>query len=113
MLPVLNWTAGRASDVVVQILTEWKRIAATRSGLSLYCNARHVQVYETPDRADCLRIEWVGELRDASDGTTRLDAQMTAVGSSQNFDAVILAVGFGLGRRERQNRSSSTMTTQI
>jgi hypothetical protein len=93
MLPVLNWTAGRASDVVVQILAQWKRIAAEGTSVALYCNARHLQVHEMPERTDRLQIEWVGERRDPSDGTS--DPQMSAVGSSESFDAVILAVGFG------------------
>jgi hypothetical protein len=98
MLPVLNWTAARASDVVVQILTEWKRIAAGQTKLSLYCNARHLQVHEVPAGSDRLQIEWVGESRDPSDGTSTGDPQMTAVGSSEGFDVVILAVGFGFER---------------
>jgi hypothetical protein len=98
MLPVLNWTAARASDVVVQILTEWKRTAAARAGLRLFCNARHLQVHDAPEHSDRLQIEWVGEGRDPSDGTSKGDPQMTAVGASESFDVVILAVGFGLER---------------
>jgi hypothetical protein len=40
MLPVLNWTAARASDVVVQVLTEWARLASDEK-VTLYCNAPH------------------------------------------------------------------------
>lgn len=29
MLPVLNWTAARASDVVVQIMAEWRTLVST------------------------------------------------------------------------------------
>jgi FAD dependent oxidoreductase len=91
MLPVLNWTAARASDVVVQILSEWNRIALKTSQLQLFCNARHLQV-DTGDE-NCLRIEWVGEPR-ATDGMT--DGAQRAVGSSEQFHAVVLAIGFGL-----------------
>jgi hypothetical protein len=92
MLPVHNWVAARASDVVVQILTEWKRVAAPRTELRLYCNARHLQIHAT-HASPHLQIEWVGEERNPSDGTSK--AQMRAVGSSESFDVVVLAVGFG------------------
>jgi hypothetical protein len=97
MLPVLNWTAARASDVVVQILTEWKSVVA-ESTPTLYCNARHLQIHEVCESENRLQIEWVGEQRDVKDGTTLKDAQTTAIGASDNFDVVILAVGFGLER---------------
>ena len=41
-------------------------------------------------------IEWVGEERNAVDGRTK--EPWHAVGSSESFDVVILAVGFGLER---------------
>jgi hypothetical protein len=28
-LPILNWNAGRASDVVVEVLDEWKKITSS------------------------------------------------------------------------------------
>ena len=98
MLPVLNWIAARASDVVVQILTEWEKVvSAFKPAPTLYCNARHLQVYEVRDAAGGLQIEWVGEQRDSSDGTTSLDgARRAAVGATEPFDVVVLAVGFGL-----------------
>ena len=100
MLPLLNWTAARASDVVVQILTEWKRILASLTSAPipkpvLYCNARHLQIHGNCDSRNSLQIEWVGERRDASDATT---LEGLAVGASEKFDIVILAVGFGLER---------------
>jgi FAD dependent oxidoreductase len=100
MLPVLNWTAARASDVVVQILAEWKRIVAehTSTPLELYCNARHLQIHEACENRAGLQIEWVGERRDPRDGTALKDTHVTAIGASDNFDLVILAVGFGLER---------------
>ncbi len=85
MLPVLNWTAARASDVVVQILTEWKNISAHEPKPSLFCNARHLQIYEVPGSDNRLQIEWVGEPRDPADGANLGDAQMTAVGLSEGF----------------------------
>jgi len=96
MLPVLNWTAARASDVTVQILTEWKRLATGRTNLSLYCNAGHVQLQEVPEDPAKLRMEWIGEERDSGDGT--MSSQRKAVGRSQLFDLVILGIGYGLER---------------
>jgi hypothetical protein len=98
MLPVMNWTAARASDVVVQVLGEWKRVLAeaTREKPQLYCNARHLQIYEEKPGATQLRIEWVGEKRDPIGGT--VEGDKPAVGRSQTFDVVILAVGFGQER---------------
>jgi hypothetical protein len=99
MLPVMNWTAARASDVAVQILAEWKRIVSRHEKkVSLFCNARHLQIQETPGDLKSLRIEWVGEERDPKDSTMADDAQKKAVGASDKFDLVILAVGFGLER---------------
>jgi hypothetical protein len=77
MLPVLNWTAARASDVVVQILTQWRQLAAEKS-IHLYCNARHLEIFE--DKREGLLVEWVGERRDF-DGTALSDQHHSAEGS--------------------------------
>lgn len=99
MLPVLNWTAARASDVAVQILAEWKSVVnRTAQPPSLICNARHIQIQDIPSNPKCLRVEWVGERRDPQDGTMKLDPPNSPAGSSDTFDLVILAVGFGLER---------------
>jgi FAD-NAD(P)-binding len=104
MLPVLNWTAARASDVVVQILTEWKSVLSRQKHPTrLYCNARHLQIHEVSGDESKLQIEWVGEHRDAQDATTSKDAQPTAIGATENFDIVILAVGFGLERGDTKS----------
>lgn len=102
MLPVLNWTAARSSDVVVQVLGEWSRVleewdasADERDAVHLFCNTRHLQLTACSDDRQRARIEWVGEKRNVADGTIH-DAEGTARGSSETFDAVILAVGFGL-----------------
>ena len=97
MLPVLNWTAARASDVVVQILRDWDRIIdakPTSQKLRLYCNTRHLQVHEVGPARNRLMIEWVGEERAPESGTSSEDSK--AVGRSEEFDVVVLAVGFGL-----------------
>lgn len=94
MLPVLNWTAARASDVVVQVLSGWKSIVKDHgSALKLYCNTRHLQV-QAP-AANKVLVEWVGDQRAAWDGNV-LGEDRSAKGQSQRFDLVILAVGFGL-----------------
>jgi hypothetical protein len=100
MLPVLNWSAARASDVVVQVLGEWRRIVERGGpeGVSLYCNARHLQIHEAPGSTKKLRLEWVGEERDPTDGTALPEKVGAATGRSQDFDLVILAIGFGLER---------------
>jgi hypothetical protein len=94
MLPVLNWTAARSSDVVVQVLGEWAKIAEKKSNLRLFCNARHLQVTRSVENQQQARIEWVGEMRDPIDGGIHSDG--AARGLSSNYDAVILSVGFGL-----------------
>lgn len=98
MLPVLNWTAARASDVVVQVLSQWRNLEQylNKKNISLYCNARHLQVHESTGRGSCLTIEWVGEQRCALDGTSLGGLQSSPIGASADFDAVVLAVGFGL-----------------
>ncbi|HWV60867.1 MAG TPA: hypothetical protein VN034_09445, partial [Sphingopyxis sp.] len=94
MLPVLNWTAARASDVVVQALSGWKSIVKDHgSALRLYCNTRHLQV-QSP-AANKVLVEWVGDQRAAWDGNV-LGEDRSAKGQSQRFDLVVLAVGFGL-----------------
>ena len=102
MLPVLNWTAARASDVVVQVLGSWKRILDTNKlEVELWCNARHLQLSADDNNPEKAKIEWVGEKRNKADGTAEGGTQ--AKGSSSAFDIVILAVGFGL----EVNNSSS------
>jgi FAD dependent oxidoreductase len=97
MLPVLNWTAGRASDVVVQVLAEWNRIAEEQ-GVNLpflYCNTRHLHISR---EENYLRLEWVGEERDPRTGHARTHDK--AIGYSEKFDIVVLAVGFGVEKDE-------------
>jgi hypothetical protein len=101
MLPVLNWTAARASDVVVQVLGDWRRAVKgfapsppTGCEPRLFCNVRHLRVSPTQPARNAVQLEWVGEERCVVDGT--MDAGRGAGGSSEQFDLVILAVGFGL-----------------
>lgn len=95
MLPLLNWTAARASDVVVQVLASWKRIIREHGRVTLFCNTRHLQISRERGKSRRSRIEWVGEPRTASDGTTS-NGEGAAVGCAGLFDHVVLAVGFGI-----------------
>ena len=95
MLPLLNWTAARASDVVVQVLGGWEKILGReKHAVQLWCNTRHLQLSSDDQFPDRAKIEWVGEKRNADSGTVADSSQ--ASGSSAVFDIVVLAVGFGL-----------------
>lgn len=100
MLPVLNWTAARASDVVVQVLAEWKKLLSDPKRITptLYCNTRHLQIHEIGADTTRLKLEWVGEKRTAKDGTSSQENTPNTVGLSDDFDMVILATGFGVER---------------
>lgn len=106
-LPVLNWTASRASDVVVQVLKEWADVAGndqpplenTTSDaptLKVFCNTRHIQVAEDSTEPGLMTVEWIGEQRDKSDPAIPARDVPTPVGSCESFHIVVLAVGFGL-----------------
>jgi FAD-NAD(P)-binding len=99
MLPILNWTAARASDVVVKLLTEWNAIVrkSKHAAVALYCNARHLQIHQAAPSSKRLHLEWVGERRDPADGRAYLQGA-TAQGRSEDFDLVVLATGFGSER---------------
>ena len=94
MLPVLNWTAARSSDVVVQVLSEWAAIANNAKDVRLFCNARHLQVTEVDGDNQRSRIEWVGEERHPVDG--RALGEGASRGMSEVYDVVVFSIGFGL-----------------
>ncbi len=105
-LPVLNWTASRASDVVVQVLKEWADIAGSEQPapegttspaptVTVFCNTRHIQVSNDAD-AFAMTVEWIGEQRDSADPSIPATGRPFALGASEPFDIVVLAVGFGL-----------------
>ena len=58
-LPILNWNAGRAADVVADVLKEWEIVKggldAKIQKVDEYTNVKHLRVAEN------LEIEWVGE----------------------------------------------------
>ena len=95
MLPIMNWTAARASDVVVQVIREWKQTAKSNGNISLYCNTRHLHLTKDEDNPTSCRIEWIGEPRNPLDGTTD-EATSLSEGSSRTYDLAVLAVGFGI-----------------
>ena len=104
MLPILNWTAARASDVVVQVLAEWRQIAADalrgkkKETLRLYCNTRHLQVDVCSGNPNMAQVEWVGDQRRPSDGHNVRNEEPT--GQSEPFHLVVMAVGFGLEKED-------------
>ena len=95
-LPLLNWNAGRASDVAVQVLQRWdalvRSLQSTHSSgeqpsrIDVYLNVKHLRLDRNLD------IEWVGE-------KSELDSAPVASGDKKRFDSVILAVGFGTERK--------------
>jgi hypothetical protein len=85
-LPLLNWNAGRASDVVVEILKEWeslKRALPKEQKIDEYVSVRHLRV------SSKMEIEWVGQ-------KLGLQSDSATSGTKEPFDSVILAVGFGM-----------------
>jgi FAD-NAD(P)-binding len=93
-LPLLNWTAARASDVAAQILLEWGELVKSKEKqLTVYCNAQHLQIHERAAGEPGLTIEWVGDKRNF-DGSVSKD--YPSAGETKNFDHVIMAVGYGL-----------------
>jgi hypothetical protein len=86
-LPLLNWSAGRASDVVVEVLTFWERLVDSLEPdrIDVYLNVKHLRLNQD------LEIEWVGE-------KSGLDQKATTSGTKKRFNSVVLAVGFGVER---------------
>jgi hypothetical protein len=91
-LPLLNWNAGRASDVAVQVLQAWDKLTRSvrASRINTYLNVKHLRLDDT------LHIEWVGE-------KLIIDSPTVPSGDKDRFDSVVLAVGFGV---ERESTSS-------
>jgi FAD dependent oxidoreductase len=86
-LPLLNWNAGRASDVAVEIMQAWEKLTRSvdRSRIDTYLNVKHLRLDDT------LHLEWVGE-------KSKIDSVAVPSGDKAQFDSVVLAVGFGLER---------------
>jgi len=106
-LPILNWTAARASDVVVQVLRGWQSLLRSypdrtdQDGgrrLRIFCNTHHLQIASAPSAGGQAEIEWVGEPRDPANPANPLAGVWESIGLTEKFDVVILTVGFGLER---------------
>jgi hypothetical protein len=76
-LPVLNWRAAAAADVAAQIRAEWEHIAASKN---------------------LLRLRLETEVKAVSADLKGGLALKLANGQQENFDVVVLAVGFGIER---------------
>ena len=93
-LPLLNWTAARASDVAAQILLEWSELVKLKQEQPIvYRNAQHLQIHERGAGEQGLTIEWVGVPRHYDGSVGKLHA---SIGETKTFDHVIMAVGYGL-----------------
>ena len=103
-LPVLAWSAGRASDVVADVADSWSSIVTSAhhvdQRLRVFCNIQHLLI--TPKDEETLSLDWTGQLRRPSNpslpptGPTGLPG---ATGLSEDFDHVVLAVGFGVEKK--------------
>ncbi|XVS67859.1 hypothetical protein ACQPYE_17985 [Actinosynnema sp. CA-299493] len=103
-LPVLNWTAGRASDVVVQVMKEWTATVqshvqdhenvADHQRLSFYCNTTDFQVKEADDSSG-FYVECTGDPRRPDEPWVPLNSERRKL-VHEKYDMVILALGFGL-----------------
>jgi hypothetical protein len=104
-LPILNWTAGRASDVAVQLSRGWDQVKrdVKRTCELLAANAK----VPTPEICERLNtkylkiredglIEWMCESRTGN----------SISGTSGPFSAIVLAVGFGDEISDRGGGSS-------
>lgn len=97
-LPVLNWTAARASDVVVQVRTAWEELRAEskHTRLKLFCNTASVQVDLRSEHGNSTLVaEWIGQQRKVWNPSVPKGRQGRR-GLRDEFDVVVLAIGFGV-----------------
>lgn len=99
-LSVMHWTAARASDVVVELIQSWSAEAKsyfrnTKNRPRIYCNTHHLRV--APTIGGRFDVEWSGERRSSTNTTHTL---LGASGNREDFDIVILALGFGLEKND-------------
>lgn len=80
-LPIMNWRAGRASDVATTIVAEWESESART--VEQWRNLQYLKI----DHKNC-DMEWVGER--FVDAISR-----QVLGKKRRFNIIILAVGFG------------------
>ncbi|WP_271983235.1 FAD-dependent oxidoreductase [Pseudoclavibacter terrae] len=97
-LPVLNWTAARASDVVVQVKTAWEDLEkdAGYAKVRLFCNTAPVKVdVQEQSGRTALAAEWIGQQRKTWKPSVP-EGNRPQRGLREEFDVIILAVGFGV-----------------
>jgi hypothetical protein len=84
-LPIMNWRAGRASDVAARIVTQWEDEPPHHAvQLEQWRNLRHLKIDHMSRE-----VEWIGER--FVDGATFPEV----FGDKRPFDIIILAIGFG------------------
>lgn len=102
-LPVLDWTEGRASDVARRIMSEFSKFADSfarpNGGLSIYLGLQHFQI-EPNTRS----ISWIGYKASRENEFFHLGKPE---GTSAQFDAIVLATGFGTETVEPEYRTES------
>lgn len=94
-LPIMNWREGRASDVVHQLLREWslrKERVTRRARITEILGAHYLCI-------DGDSIEWAGVQHNKS--------EVKLAGGRDQFDIIIVAVGFG----EERNAGAVTATS--
>lgn len=91
-LPIMNWRAGRASDVATTIIAEWENRTPDEPKVEEWRNLQYIRI-----RHETKEVEWVGE--QFADGRTSPKIS----GDKRNFDIIILAIGFGDERRSSKH----------
>jgi hypothetical protein len=90
-LPVLNWSEGRASDVVRSMLREFSKFCNSFGGdtrLAIYLGLRHFQI-----DARTKQVSWVGMRANRAGAFFHVGKPE---GGDACFDVIVLATGFGL-----------------
>lgn len=97
-LPVLNWSEGRASDVARSIVSEFghycQAFAKSEDRLAVFLGVKHFRMDSSKNV-----IQWIGNKANRS-GTFFYAGKME--GTSEHFDTIILATGFGLETRSEK-----------
>lgn len=87
-LPIMNWRAGRASDMATTIIAEWEKREPDEPKVEEWRNLRYIKIHHATKE-----VEWVGEQFDDHCTSSQVS------GAKQKFDIIILAIGFG-GERD-------------
>ncbi len=88
-LPIMNWRAGRASDVAASIVTHWEDEPAHDAvKVNEWRNLQYLRIHHNSGE-----VEWVGEQYEGGRPTASVR------GGKQQFEIIILAIGFGDERK--------------